>query len=262
MGCVCEPIVAGRDFSGWRGADRAMLPPVTVQTQTESWTIRRVLTWTQQRFLEKGLQSPRLDAELLLSHCLGKPRVALYTCYDEPLSAEELLRYRGLIKQRLGGQPVAYLIEQKEFYGLTLRVTDAVLIPRPDTELLVDTALALLPKLAPSPLGRLVSVDLRTLSFGGFVFHGAVEPEGTAIPFVARGSLGPEDLVVELRGVEEAPEPVTADALRLSQDELDAVPSGRRVVLCCASGVRAHRAARRLVQRGIQDVAVLALSLG
>lgn len=142
--------MAGRDFSGWRGADRAMLPPVTVQTQTESWTIRRVLTWTQQRFLEKGLQSPRLDAELLLSHCLGKPRVALYTCYDEPLSAEELLRYRGLIKQRLGGQPVAYLIEQKEFYGLTLRVTDAVLIPRPDTELLVDTALALLPKLAPS----------------------------------------------------------------------------------------------------------------
>lgn len=127
-----------------------MLPPVTVQTQTESWTIRRVLTWTQQRFLEKGLQSPRLDAELLLSHCLGKPRVALYTCYDEPLSAEELLRYRGLIKQRLGGQPVAYLIEQKEFYGLTLRVTDAVLIPRPDTELLVDTALALLPKLAPA----------------------------------------------------------------------------------------------------------------
>ena len=123
-------------------------------------------------------------------------------------------------------------------------------------------ALQILLGLAPSPLGRLVSVDLRTLSFGGFVFHGAVEPEGTAIPFVARGSLGPEDLVVELRGVEEAPEPVTADALRLSQDELDAVPSGRRVVLCCASGVRAHRAARRLVQRGIQDVAVLALSLG
>lgn len=150
MDAYVNQLRRGRDFSGCLGADRAMLPPVTVQTQTESWTIRRVLTWTQQRFLEKGLQSPRLDAELLLSHCLGKPRVALYTCYDEPLSAEELLRYRGLIKQRLGGQPVAYLIEQKEFYGLTLRVTDAVLIPRPDTELLVDTALALLPKLAPS----------------------------------------------------------------------------------------------------------------
>ena len=123
-------------------------------------------------------------------------------------------------------------------------------------------ALQILLGLAPSPLGRLVSVDLRTLSFGGFVFHDAVEPEGTAIPFVARDSLAPEDLVVELRGVEEAPEPVTADALRLGQDELDALPSGRRVVLCCASGVRAHRAARRLAQRGIQDVAVLALSLG
>ena len=123
-------------------------------------------------------------------------------------------------------------------------------------------ALQILLGLEPSPLGRLVSVDLRTLSFGGFAFHDAVEPEGTAIPFVARGSLAPDDLVVELRGVEEAPEPVTADALRLGQDELDAVPSGRRVVLCCASGVRAHRAARRLAQRGIRDVAVLALSLG
>lgn len=116
--------------------------------------------------------------------------------------------------------------------------------------------------LAPSPLGRLVSVDLRTLSFGGFDFHDAVEPADGAIPFVTQGSLAPEDLVVELRGVDEAPEPVTAGALRLGQDELDAVPSGRRVVLCCASGVRAHRAARRLAQRGIRDVAVLALSLG
>jgi rhodanese-related sulfurtransferase len=126
----------------------------------------------------------------------------------------------------------------------------------------VHLALQLLLGLAPSPLGRLVSVDLRTLAFGGFDFVDAVEPEGCRIPFLARDAITPKDLVVELRGVEEAPEPVTPGAVRIGQDELDAVPTGRRIVLCCTSGVRAHRAARRLAERGQDDVAVLALSLG
>ena len=123
-------------------------------------------------------------------------------------------------------------------------------------------ALQILLGMEPSPLGRLVTVDLRSLGFGGFAFHDAVEPEGPAIPFVARDALAPDDLVVELRGVQEAPLPVTPDALRLNPDELDAVPTDRRVVLCCASGIRAHRAARLLAERGARDVAVLALSLG
>ena len=94
-------------------------------------------------------------------------------------------------------------------------------------------ALQILLGLEPSPLGRLVTVDLRSLAFGGFAFHDAVEPEGPAIPFVARDALAPDDLVVELRGVQEAPLPVTPDALRLSLDELDAVPTGpaRRALL-------------------------------
>ena len=118
---------------------------MTVQSETESWTIRRVLTWTQQRFLAQGLGSPRLDAELLLGQSLGWTRIALYTNYEKALEPAELERYRGLIKRRLQGEPVAYLIGQKEFYSLTLQVTEAVLIPRPETELLVDQALALLP---------------------------------------------------------------------------------------------------------------------
>jgi release factor glutamine methyltransferase len=124
-----------------------MLPAVTVQSETESWTIRRVLTWTQQRFAAQGLASPRLDAELLLAHSLGQSRVALYTHYEQPLEAKELERYRGLIKRRLGGEPVAYLVGQKEFYTLPqpLQVSDAVLIPRPETELLVEATLARLP---------------------------------------------------------------------------------------------------------------------
>ncbi len=115
------------------------------ETEIESWTIRKVLTWTQQRFAAQRLGSPRLDAELLLGFSLGWARIALYTNYEKVLEAAELERFRGLIKRRLSGEPVAYLVGQKEFYSLALQVTDAVLIPRPETELLVDQALALLP---------------------------------------------------------------------------------------------------------------------
>lgn len=124
---------------------------MTAQSETADWTVRRVLQWTQQRFTARGLGSPRLDAELLLGHSLGWPRVKLYTNYDQPLAADELGRYRELIRRRLGGEPVAYLTGEKEFYSLNLQVTDAVLIPRPETELLVEVALAMLP---PPPGGE------------------------------------------------------------------------------------------------------------
>ena len=116
---------------------------------SEPWTIRRVLTWTQQHFAARRIPSPRLDAELLLAHCLGRPRVALYTHHDQPLEPSELERFRGLIRRRVAGEPVAYLIGQKEFYGLPLRVSAAVLIPRPETEHLVEEALRILAALAP-----------------------------------------------------------------------------------------------------------------
>lgn len=112
---------------------------------TELWTIGRVLRWTQGRFAARGLLSPRLDAELLLAHTLGRSRVALYTHFDQPLSKDELARYRECIVRRLAGTPVAYLTGEKEFYGLSLHVSEAVLIPRPETELLVDVAVRLLP---------------------------------------------------------------------------------------------------------------------
>ncbi len=113
---------------------------------SEIWTILRVLTWTQSRFAERGLATPRLDAELLLAEVLGRDRVGLYTHFDQPLSADELARYRELIKRRLSGEPVAYLIGRREFRSLELRVDARVLIPRPETETLVEVALA---RLAP-----------------------------------------------------------------------------------------------------------------
>jgi release factor glutamine methyltransferase len=108
------------------------------------WTIAEVLRWTQGRFVSAGLSSPRLDAELLLCHALGRPRVALYTHHDQPLSPEELAGYRELIRRRLQGEPVAYLVGQREFWSLSLRVSADVLVPRPETEILVEVALALL----------------------------------------------------------------------------------------------------------------------
>ena len=109
------------------------------------WTILGVLQWTEKRFAERKLGTPRLDAQLLLAHVLGKDRVHLYTHFDQPLEADELASYRALIQRRLAGEPVAYLVGKKEFRSLELAVDARVLVPRPDTEIAVDAALALLP---------------------------------------------------------------------------------------------------------------------
>ena len=107
----------------------------------EIWTIGRILKWTEQYFKEKGIESPRLDAEVLLSHILGRERIYLYVHFDEPLEPAELARYREAIKQRVQRVPVAYIIGEKEFMGLTFKVTEDTLVPRPDTEILVQAAI-------------------------------------------------------------------------------------------------------------------------
>jgi molybdopterin/thiamine biosynthesis adenylyltransferase/rhodanese-related sulfurtransferase len=123
--------------------------------------------------------------------------------------------------------------------------------------------LQLILRLAPSPLGRLVSVDLGRLAFGGFGFAGAQEPVVASLPFIARTALSPVDHVVELRGADEAPRPVTETAVRLTVEQVEwgdiDLPRDRRVVFCCRSGVRAHRAARALEARGFTNLALLAL---
>jgi len=115
--------------------------------------------------------------------------------------------------------------------------------------------------IAPSPLGRLTRCDMTALRFGGFVFDGAPEPR-VSLPFVSRADLLPDDQVVELRSMEDAPDAVSAGALRTRPEEVTdiGVVSGRRVVLCCATGLRAWRAAERLRQVGHDDLALLAMS--
>jgi len=112
--------------------------------QKESWTILEVVRWTTARFERHGIDSARLDAELLAAQAFGRTRVELYTHFDQPLRPDELAGYRGLVERRLAGEPVAYILGRKEFWSLDLLVDPAVLVPRPDTEVLVEQALELL----------------------------------------------------------------------------------------------------------------------
>ena len=105
-------------------------------------TILEVLKITTGFFVSHGVENPRMSAELLLAHALGTERLGLYLRFDQPLSAEELERYRELVRRRLRHEPVAYITGVKAFWDLTVAVTPEVLIPRPDTETLVETALA------------------------------------------------------------------------------------------------------------------------
>jgi release factor glutamine methyltransferase len=107
----------------------------------EVWTIGSLLKWTQQYFSTKGVESPRLDAEVLLSHILQKERIYLYVHFDEPLEGAELARFREMVKQRVKRVPVAYIIGEREFMGLPFKVSPAVLVPRPDTEILVEAVI-------------------------------------------------------------------------------------------------------------------------
>lgn len=106
-----------------------------------AWTILEVLDWTAGRFEREGVESPRVDAEVLLVHTLKLERIRLYMDFDKPLAVEELATYRALVKRRLTGEPVAYITGQREFWSQTLEVGPAVLVPRPETELLVELAL-------------------------------------------------------------------------------------------------------------------------
>lgn len=111
------------------------------QGSVEHWTIRKLLKWAAEDFERRGLESPRLEAELLLGHALGMTRIQMIVQSENIPSTVELDRFRELVRRRRTAEPTAYLLGQKEFYGITFRVDARVLVPRPDTEALVDVAL-------------------------------------------------------------------------------------------------------------------------
>jgi release factor glutamine methyltransferase len=110
----------------------------------EVWTILRVLQWTADYFKRKGIPQPRADAEVLLASALGLERIQLYLRFDQPLGGGELTRFREFVKRRVTREPTQYITGRQEFWSLDLEVTPATLIPRPETEVLVETALELI----------------------------------------------------------------------------------------------------------------------
>ena len=109
--------------------------------QTEIWTIIRMIEWGTSYFRKKRIDSPRLTIELIVAHVLELKRFDLYMQFDRPLAEEELAKLREMIKRRTAMEPLQYILEEAEFHGRTFTVRPGVLIPRPETELLVDEAL-------------------------------------------------------------------------------------------------------------------------
>ncbi len=105
------------------------------------WTIIKTLEWTAEYFKQHGIAQPRAVAEILLAHILSCQRIDLYLRHDQPLNEDELARYRQIIRRRVTFEPEAYIIGRKEFWSLPLRVSPDVLIPRPETECLVELIL-------------------------------------------------------------------------------------------------------------------------
>jgi len=114
---------------------------IALQSSRSEMRVGQALSWGIRNLVARGVSSPRLDAELLLSHVLGCSRAGLYARWKEPLKHEMALAYTRLIRRRANFEPVAYLVGHRAFYDVDLEVNPSVLIPRPETEHLVEAAL-------------------------------------------------------------------------------------------------------------------------
>ena len=117
-------------------------PPQSAVQAPKAWTIGSLVKWATDDFRARGIENPRLDAELIVAHALGIDRMRVILDAGRPLEGVELAKLRELVKRRRSHEPMAYLLGAREFYGLRFRVDGRVLVPRPDTETLVDVALA------------------------------------------------------------------------------------------------------------------------
>jgi release factor glutamine methyltransferase len=122
----------------------------------EHWTILKLLHWTTDYFKRNKVAEPRASAEVLLAHLLSEDRLFLYLNYDRPMETEELTAFRTFVRRRLAGEPNQYITGMQEFWSLPFRVSPDVLIPRPETEVLLETVLEFLG--SPHPEVRVVDL--------------------------------------------------------------------------------------------------------
>ncbi len=183
----------------------------------QSWSIGRLLEWTTNYFQQKGSESPRLDSEVLLAHALGCKRIELYTRHTEEAPEQGRQRFRELVRQRIEGCPVAYLVGRKEFFSLEFEVNRAVLIPRPDSECVVVECLRLAKEMMEPAI-----LDIGTGS--GCLAVAVAKHHKTAQ--VTAVDISPEALAVASRN---AAKHGVAERVRFVQSELFAsIPAGER----------------------------------
>lgn len=174
----------------------------------QTWTLGRLLEWTTNYLRQKGSESPRLDSEVLLAHALGCKRIDLYAQHGEEAPEQGRQRFRELVRLRVEGCPVAYLVGRKEFFSLEFIVDRSVLIPRPDTECIVGECLRLA-----KPMTEPTMVDLGTGS--GCIAVAVAKHHKTAR--VTAVDLSPEALAV---AASNADKHGVAERLRLVQGDL------------------------------------------
>ncbi len=150
-------------------------------TRTDGpWTVLRLLEWTTDFFRQRGSESPRLDAEVLLAHARQCSRIELYTAFGQEPSAEERMAFREMVRRRGEGTPVAQLVGYREFYSLRFRVSEDVLIPRPETEHLVVEAIDRAKQLSRRPL-RIVDLGTGSGAIAVTLAKYLTEAEVTAV---------------------------------------------------------------------------------
>lgn len=177
---------------------------------TQTWPIGRLLSWTREFLAGKGVDEPRLSAELLLAHALGCRKIELYTRFEQAPSPLQVEAFRELVRQAAAHAPIAYLVGHKEFYSLDLFVSPDVLIPRPETELLVD---------------RVVAVSRAR---GGAALHVLDIGTGSGCVAIAVAHLCPNALVLATD--------VSGAALEVAARNVERHRVADRVTLCEASG--------------------------
>lgn len=187
----------------------------------ETWTVLRLLTWTKEYLARAELDSPRLAAEVLLAHVLGCERIDLYARFDTQPGPGPLAAFRSLVRRAKDHEPIAYLVGEKEFYSLKFKVTPAVLIPRPESELLVSEAVTHL-----RSLGRAATAwDACTGSGCVAVAVASEAPQATALATdISDAAVAVAAENVARHGLAERVRCRVADALALPADAEDLRP--------------------------------------
>jgi len=188
------------------------------------WTIRDILTWTTGYFGSKGIPTPRLDAEILLAHCLDRERLYLYLNLDRPLQSAERSRYRELVGRRASREPIALITGVKEFWSIPLRIAPGVLIPRPETEILVE---AIIDQIRDLPASRVLE-----LGTGSGAIAVAVAKENERVQILAT-DLDPSALRIADLNARHAD--VSGSVEFLAADLFSAIRPGKTFDLICSN---------------------------